>query len=182
MESLLKIVLSLRMTEKTLIENRDNIRSEAENISVDLEWACERRRVYLRSIITYVEAQRQELIGFFAGSTDLERGVIMRYINYANEIVEVCEKRIWLLRPTKINYGITEEMIKRAKQSPISELLTMPVKRDLTNCIAHDDKNPSMNIKGNFAYCYACGFRGDSISVYMHMNDVGFKTAVENLN
>ncbi|MBT7349643.1 hypothetical protein HN803_02510 [candidate division WWE3 bacterium] len=174
--------MSLRMTEKTLIENRDNIRSEAENMGVDLEWASERRKVYLRSTITVIEAQRQELIGFLAGSTSLERGVISKYINYAKEIIEVYEKRIWLLKPTKINHGITDEMIMKAKQSPISELLTMPVRRNLTNCIAHDDKNPSMNIKGNFAYCYACGFRGDSISVYMRMNDADFKTAVENLN
>ncbi len=73
-------------------------------------------------------------------------------------------------------------MIARAKEYPIKDLLKNPVKQDLTNCIAYDDKNPSTNIKNNWAYCHACVFQGDSISVYIHLNNVDFKTAIKNLN
>ncbi len=182
LESLLRIAMHLKMVENALIENRGNIRLEAERMGVDLEWACERRRAFLESIISCVINQRQKLISFLAGSNPLDRGVIKKYINSSKKIIEDCEKRIRLLIPAKRNNGITDEMIQRAKQYPISELLTVPIRGNVTNCIAHDDKNPSMNIKNNWAYCHACGFRGDSISVYMRLNGVDFNSAVKNLN
>ena len=182
LESLLKIAMHLKMAEKRVIENSGNIRLEAEMMGVDLKWAFERRKLFLENNISRVKNQRQELISFLAGSNPLDRGVIKKYINHSKKIVEICEKRIRLLKPAKSNNGITDEMIQRAKQYPISELLTTPIRGNVTNCIAHEDKNPSMNIKNNWAYCYSCGFRGDSISVYMRLNGVDFKTAVKNLN
>jgi hypothetical protein len=176
------MALHLKMVEKALVENRGNIRLEAERMGVNLEWACERRRAFLESIISCIKNQRQKLISFLAGSNPLDRGVIKKFINNSKKIIEDCEKRIRLLIPAKSNNGITDEMIQRAKQYPISELLAIPIRGNVTNCIAHEDKNPSMNIKNNWAYCYACGFRGDSISVYMHLNGVDFNTAVKNLN
>ena len=182
LESLLRIAMHLKMVEGALIGNKVNIRLEAEMMGVDIEWACERRRVYLKSTIANIKNQRQELISFVAGSSPLDRGVIKKYINSSKKIIGDYEKRIRLLKPAKSNNGITDEMIQQAKQYPMSELLTTPIRGNVTNCIAHEDKNPSMNIKNNWAYCYSCGFRGDSISIYMHLNDVDFKTAVKNLN
>ena len=182
LESLLRIAMHLKIDEKTLIENSGNVRLEAEMMGVDIEWAHERRKVFLENRISCVKNQRQELISFLAGSSPLDRGVIKKYINHSKKIVEICEKRIRLLTPVKNKNGITDEMIQRAKQFSISVLLTTPIRGNVTNCVAHEDKNPSMNIKNNWAYCYSCGFRGDSISVYMRLNGVDFKTAVKNLN
>ena len=182
LESLLRIAMHLKMDEKTLIENSGNIRLDSEMMGVDLKWAFERRKLFLENNISCVKNQRQELISFLAGSSPLDRGVIKKYINSSKKIIGDYEKRIRLLKPVKSNNGITDEMIQRAKQYPISELLTTPIRGNVTNCIAHEDKNPSMNIKNNWAFCYACGFRGDSISVFMRLNSVDFKTAVKNLN
>jgi len=170
------------MVEKRVLGNSGNIRLEAEMMDVDLKWAFERRKLFLEDIISCVKNQRQELISFVAGSSPLVRGVIKKYINSSKKIIEKCEKEICRLKPVKNKNGITDEMIQRAKQFSISELLTTPIRGNVTSCIGHEDKNPSMNIKNNWAYCYACGFSGDSISVYMHLNDVDFKTAVKNLN
>ncbi len=180
--SLLRIAIHLKMDEKTLIENSGNVRLEAEMMGVDLKWAFERRKLFLENNISYVKNQRLELISFVAGSSPLDRGVIKKYIDSSKKIIGDCEKRIRLLKPVKSKNGITDEMIQRAKQFSISELLTTPIRGNVTNCVAHEDNNPSMNIKNNWAYCYSCGFRGDSISVYMRLNGVDFKTAVKNLN
>lgn len=182
LESLLRIAMHLRMLEAALIGNKVNIRLDSEIMGADIEWACKRRKVFLENSISYVKNQRQELISFLAGSSPLDRGVIKKYINSSKKIIGDCEKRIRLLKPVKSKNGITDEMIQQAKQYPISELLTKPIRGNITNCIAHEDKNPSMNIKNNWAFCYACKFKGDSISVYMRLNGVDFKTAVKNLN
>jgi hypothetical protein len=170
------------MLEGSLIGNKVNIRLDSEMMGVDIEWACERRKVFLENNISCVKNQRQELISFVAGSSPLDRGVIKKYINHSKKIIKNYEKGIRLLKPVKSKNGITDEMIQRAKQFSISELLTTPIRGNVTNCIAHEDKNPSMNIKNNWAFCYACKFKGDSISVYMRLNGVDFKTAVKNLN
>ncbi len=182
LESLLRIAMHLRMIEGALIGNKVNIRLDSEMMGVDIEWACKRRKAFLENSISCVKNQRQELISFLAGSSPLDRGVIKKYINSSKKIIGDCEKRIRLLKPAKSNNGITDEMIQRAKQYPMSGLLTTPIRGNVTNCIAHEDKHPSMRIKNNWAYCYACGFRGDSISVYMRLNNVDFKTAIRNLN
>jgi hypothetical protein len=48
-------------------------------------------------------------------------------------------------------------------------------------CIAHDEKHPSMSLKGNKARCFACGYYGDSIDVYQKINQVSFLEAVRAL-
>ncbi len=182
LESLLRIVMRLKMLERRVIGNSGNIRLDAEMMGVDIEWACKCRKAFLENRISCVKNQRLELISFLAGSSPLDRGVIKKYINDSRKAIENCEMRLRLLRPAKSKNRITDEMIQRAKQYPMSELLTTPIRGNVTNCIGHEDKNPSMNIKNNWAYCYSCGFRGDSISVYMRLNGVDFKTAVKNLN
>ncbi len=76
----------------------------------------------------------------------------------------------------------TDTMIQKARGFSIKDLLPNSIKCNMTNCIAHNDKNPSMRIKDNRALCFSCGFKGDVIEVYMRLNGVDFKTAVKNLN
>ncbi len=182
LESLLRIVMRIKMADKKVIGNSGNTRLDAEMMGVDLKWAFERRKLFLENIISCVKNQRQELISFVAGSSPLDRGVIKKNIDSSKKIIEKYEKEIRLLKPVQSKNGITDEMIQKAKQYPISELITTPVIGNVTNCISHEDKNPSMNIKNNWAFCYVCRFRWDSIAIYMHLNGVDFKTAVKDLN
>lgn len=71
-------------------------------------------------------------------------------------------------------------MIERAREYPIASLIEH--RKNMALCVNHLERNPSMNIKNNFAYCYSCGWHGDSIDVYMKLNDgVGFVEAVKAL-
>ena len=119
-----------------------------------------------------------------AGKDSLNRELIFTWMKKHNETITKLEKEKSCLKPVcnNSNEKITDDMILRAREHPIKNLLSKTVKNSITNCISHNDKTPSMSIKNNWAYCYACGFKGDSISVYMHLNDVDFKTAVKNLN
>ncbi|RJQ39529.1 MAG: hypothetical protein C4555_03210 [Dehalococcoidia bacterium] len=85
--------------------------------------------------------------------------------------------------PVRRSDDITDLMIEQARAYPIEKLVD--VKRGMRiNCInpEHSDKRPSMDIRGNFAYCYSCGFHADSIKVYMTLKDCGFIEAVRALN
>lgn len=78
---------------------------------------------------------------------------------------------------------VTDLMIERARAYPIARLIE--VKRgNRTHCISpeHDDRNPSMDIRNNFCYCYACGFQADSIKAYQVLHGCTFPEAVRRLN
>jgi hypothetical protein len=76
---------------------------------------------------------------------------------------------------------VTDAEIERARQHPIENLIES--KRGMARCISglHDDRNPSMDVRNNFAYCYACGFYADAIGIYQKLHGVGFREAVEAL-
>lgn len=94
------------------------------------------------------------------------------------------EKDIWnikkLLYPPKTKPGqITDEMIKRAKEYPITELIEY--RGYMASCPWHKDKRPSLNLKNNFAYCHSCGYAADSIKLYQDLTGADFKTAIKSL-
>lgn len=94
----------------------------------------------------------------------------------------------WLIsasnRKQKESFGfITQEMITRAKNVPVSELLIFG-NSGFTECIWHIEKTPSLkwNNKNNTVHCFGCGKHSDSIGVAMQLWSVDFKEAVRRLN
>jgi hypothetical protein len=77
--------------------------------------------------------------------------------------------------------GVTRDEIERARTYPIENILD--VKKGIARCISgsHEDKNPSMDVRNNFCYCYSCGWSGDSIDVAMKMSGLSFSDAVKKL-
>lgn len=67
--------------------------------------------------------------------------------------------------------------IERARTYPIRELLKV---NRMHKCVCpfHDDKEPSMHVYPDHAYCFVCGKRADAIDIYMVVNHCDFKTAV----
>ena len=160
------------------------IQQDAVGMGVDLAWALERRRSFLAcEIMLHAEAVNN-LLSLLAGKDSLNRELIFTWMKDHKEAIKQREKEISCLKPVNDNprKGLTNDMILKAREYPIKKLLSNPVKNDMTRCISHDDRNPSMSIKNNRAYCFSCKFRGDSISVYMHLNNADFKTAVKNLH
>lgn len=76
---------------------------------------------------------------------------------------------------------ITDEMVKRAKEYPIGNLVEVN-KQGYALCVNHADKKPSMFCRNNFAYCFSCGFNDSAIGVAMKVWDCSFIEAVRRMN
>ncbi len=79
---------------------------------------------------------------------------------------------------------LTEDVIQLAREVPIEELLNCPTRHSGHNlvceCPFHDERTPSFHIytQGNRGWCFGCNKGGDSIAIYMLLNDCDFKEAV----
>ena len=125
----------------------------------------------------YEQSRRQD-------RTYIERALIASYIPETEVRIEKLQRQIrGLLAETEGRTPkdrITADMIDRAREYPIESLIGN-VGRGNVLCIAHEEKHPSMSLKGNRARCFSCGYFGDSIDVYMRQHDVGFIEAVKAL-
>jgi hypothetical protein len=112
----------------------------------------------------------------------IERALIASYIPEVEARIEKLNRRIRgiLAEAEGRTSGITEDMIERAREYPIESLIGNS-RRGNVLCVAHDEKHPSMSLKGNRARCFSCGYYGDPIDVYMKLNGVGFIEAVKSL-
>lgn len=83
----------------------------------------------------------------------------------------------------RVDGQITDFMIEAARSYPIENLIQVS-RGKMARCISpdHTDKNPSMDIRNNFCYCYSCHFSADAIKVYQILNNCTFPEAVRALN
>jgi len=98
--------------------------------------------------------------------------------DYLDNLNKEIKRLKMILYPVKSE--ITDDMIQRAKEFPITELIEN--KRGMALCFNHPDKRPSLNLNKNFAYCHSCGYQADTIKLFMDLYNVDFKTAVKILN
>lgn len=75
---------------------------------------------------------------------------------------------------------VTPEMIERAKQHPIENLIEVN-RQGFTKCFGHSDKKPSAYCKKNFMFCFVCNKSWDTIAVLMERDSLTFKDAVNKL-
>jgi hypothetical protein len=160
------------------------IKQDAVLMDVDLQWALDARKRYLNLEIGFHANAINSLILSLAGKNSLTREIALRWVKKNDGEIKILQREITFLKPSSnvSKSEITDTMIQKAREFPIKDLLPNSIMRNMTNCIVHDDKNPSMSIKANRAKCFSCGFKGDVIDVYMRLKGVDFKTAVKNLN
>ncbi len=125
-----------------------------------------------------------------AGRPYVERAIIAAFIPEHERNVEKIRREVdylrgVLFRPDRKRTNgdrLTDEQIERARVHPISDLIE--VRHNLARCISgtHQDKNPSMDCRNNFAYCHACGFHADAIGVYQKLHGATFRDAVKILS
>ena len=76
--------------------------------------------------------------------------------------------------------------IEQAKSVPLHIVLGIDERECRHNicCPVHKDKTPSFHVyrKDNKAKCFGCNWHGDSIDLYMAINNTDFKSAVKALN
>lgn len=104
---------------------------------------------------------------------------------FKGERLEWLTKKIkeieFALNPPKAKRGeITDEIIEKAKQYPIENLIEN--KKGFALCPFHPDKKPSFFLRNNYAYCFACGYAADSIKLYMDLTGANFKETVQHLS
>lgn len=76
----------------------------------------------------------------------------------------------------------TQVDVERAKEYPITELLNVTRKGNIS-CPFHKDRNPSFQIKKNNTFtCHSCGEYGDSIDLYQKLNNKTFIESVKALS
>ena len=159
-----------------------NVRLEAKALDANFEWAMERRRTYLADVIKSIrESMTNLLAANLAGASELERVLIKGCLTSSSKIIDKLELQSKVFKAENKN-GITDEMIQKAKDYPITILLPDTVHKNFTRCISHEDRHPSMGIKNNRVRCFVCGFGGDSIDVYQLLNNANFRQAVIFLN
>ena len=83
----------------------------------------------------------------------------------------------------KIKSGKEFLNIEQARNVDIKKVYDFKFKGKNVSCPFHgEDKNPSASIKFNRLVCFVCNFKPkDSIALFMEINNVGFKEAVEAL-
>lgn len=96
------------------------------------------------------------------------------------EVCYLAEKGRYEVQQSKDH--ITDEMIQRAKEFPVEQLITFVSGKAYAFC--HDDKRPSMtkHKQKNVAYCWACSKGYDPISILMERDGLSFKDSVKELN
>ena len=85
--------------------------------------------------------------------------------------------------------ALPDGAIEAARAYPIEDIVKVEFRRSGNNllglCIFSDERTPSFYIyrDRNYACCFgACGFRGDSIELYMKLHGLDFKNAVLDLS
>jgi len=107
--------------------------------------------------------------------------IFFRYEQWKKRFYKlIMEYKFTILRKPGKN-RITSYMIDRARDYPISDIIKVN-KKYFALCPEHDDHRPSMDCRNNFCYCYVCGFRSDSLGLYMKIHNVDFATAVKFLS
>ena len=76
---------------------------------------------------------------------------------------------------------ITPEMIDRAREYPVEELIEF--KRGLSHCLWHNDTNASLSWdkKRNRVHCFPCEKDANSIDIIMAQDSCSFPVAVKKL-
>jgi hypothetical protein len=157
------------------------IRKMADEIGVPIEWAINRRKLFIETEISYLKRHQRTMVQQMSGSNVQDRDFIFDVLMRTQKEIHDYEREIYFIEHAdRINKSeITDEMIDRAKEYPIEQLIE--VKRNLALCINHSERKPSMNCKNNFAYCHSCGWSGDTISIKMKLTDCTFIEAVKSL-
>lgn len=101
------------------------------------------------------------------------------YDGLVAKIIELQREIISLRKPEKPG-DITDDMIRRAREYPFTELYEF--KRGMALCPFHADKDPSMRLfPDNHVYCFSCAKGWDTIAFVQERDGLSFPEAVKRL-
>lgn len=157
------------------------IQKASEAFSMPMQIGVMYRENYLldRVIDTaeHLDSYGKQLVG-----SDYEtRKFLVLCMEKCKQEIKALRKEIGVMQHYKpiLEGALNPIMIERAREYPITSLVEH--RRNMALCCNHLERNPSMNIKNNFAYCHSCGWSGDVIDVYRKLHGVDFIEAVKAL-
>lgn len=157
--------------------------STPEDFGITQEEARKMRRRFVKQQVSLIEealqANRKAYVDTArrCGENSFEAFLL---IEEAQELLKQLSKYEGELRFRFMEGGINQEMIEKARSYPITNIIKIDT-QGFAPCIAHNEKTPSMYTRNNFAYCFGCGYHGDSIAVFMLIHSVSFPEAVKSL-
>lgn len=114
------------------------------------------------------------------GANEITIGFLEAVQEKQKERIEELEKKISFLNYKKKNGSITDIDIQKAKEVPLSTIITVPRSKKVL-CYFHSDKVPSMHIYKTSYYCFSCGAHGDVISLVQKIYGLTFIEAIKKL-
>ena len=172
------------------IAERENIKESINEIGIDyinerkLEYLNSRKKI-IEEIIFKANKHNQEMKEKFYhpiySLVWLRVSIIKLWQlpKYEKELKKILFEIRCIENKEEIKEGqITKEMISRAKDYPIEELIKVD-KIGMAICPFHSENTPSLYCKNNWYHCFGCGVSGDTINLIMKIRNCEFKEAVE---
>lgn len=156
----------------------------ASEMGVDTKWALNCRKRFLAGKVF----ERQMDFEYWINRDDEDTETAKMFLVFAIREVEAIanlkrEIRYLDAALTRVHDNdITPDMIDRARQHPIEQVITFDrTGKALAWC--HDDRNPSLtwDRKRNRAKCWPCDKSFDTIAVLMERDNLTFRDAVRRL-
>lgn len=145
-------------------------------------WGKQQRILYLMERREEYEMRLIDLESEYQKQKDkdtpyVERGILTNSILKTRKNIEKIERECGSI--VNRNGKTTDDDIAKVKEYPIESLLEF--KKGKAICIFHNDKHPSISVKNNRYRCWSCGAKGDSISLVMELQKLGFLDSVKYL-
>lgn len=152
------------------------------------DWQRERRIEYLKTRMeeivyrTLIVMHNYDVAVHRGDSMDTRLFLGGQIVGGVKTISKLQTEVYYLKKPGATNGQITDDMIARAKDYPIENLLPEEVKRGRCRCPVHNgDNTMSFSVKNNRGKCFSCGWEGDTIKYVMDTQGLTFPDAVKRL-
>jgi DNA primase len=141
---------------------------DAKRYNVPSEGAQERLGA-LKALQSVLLIEKQECLA------DTEKTPL--HVNFALDWVnkEIATEKKWEKKAVVKNDMASD--IERARAYPITNLVKVNRQRK-AKCLFHDDREPSMHVYDDHAFCYVCGKWANAIDIYIALNKTTFKETV----
>ncbi len=144
------------------------------------QYVCNARRRYLTDELELLDLE----IAFYddyEGDVASEYFSLCQYSELTLKRAKVEQELRTIKQVTFKKPGLTDEMIDRAREYPVGQLIDFS--RGNVKAFCHDDNNPSMfhGTRTNTVQCPVCCKSFDAISILMERDGLDFKSAVTNL-
>lgn len=155
----------------------DEIRSKSIDFEMPLEWGIKKKKEYLSDVLVELREKRKKYTSSLVSPTlkPSHRELIFMMLDESKSMEAKAMYELKQLQYIK-NAGITDDMIREAKEFPITNLLE--VTKEFALCPFHTDKKPSFYVKNNYGHCFSCGENADTIKIVMQIKNMDFKSAV----